>query len=51
MDKGTEPRILTEEERQQLAREFLQEVEARLKKEEHHLWMVKDLEHQHQNEK
>lgn len=51
MEDRSEPRVLTEEEKKQLAKEFLLEVEARLKKEEHHLWMIKDLEHQHQNDK
>lgn len=44
------PKILTEEEKKKLAEEFIAEVEARLKKEEKHLWMVKDHEHLHQNE-
>ncbi len=44
------PGTLSEAERKALAEAFLQEVEARLKKEEKHTWMKKDLEHLHQNQ-
>jgi len=44
------PKALSEAERRALAEAFLQEVEARLKKEEMHTWMKKDLEHLHQNQ-
>lgn len=50
MDTDTTKKVLTEEEKKKLAEEFLQEVEAKLEKEEKHLRMLKDHDHLHQNE-
>lgn len=45
MDTMTIPKALTDEEKKQLAEEFLKEVEARLEKEEKRTWMIRDHDH------
>lgn len=51
MNTDKDPKLLTDEEKKKLAEEFIQEVEARLEKEERHIWMIKDHDHLHQNER
>lgn len=50
MNPETVPKPLTDEEKKKLAKAFLEEVEAKLKKEEKHIWMIKDHDHLHQNQ-
>lgn len=43
-------KTLTEEEKKKMAQEFIEEVEAKIEKEEKHNWMIKDHAHLLQNE-
>lgn len=50
MDRDEKPLVTPKTPQEVSAQEFIEEVEARLKKEEKHSWMIKDHEHLHQNQ-